>query len=695
MSSRIEEPPTTSAAFVVTPLIGGGAVDAAKTTTTTTTTTTVSEDALLALFRTESEYYPPRRGGPPDLERCGYATFRSAAATSAEAFARREEAHRRQTSEWRSRIADWCYRVVDHFQYDREAVSSSLAVLDLYVAALKEDEEEALALARARALAAPQDGDDDDDDDTTRDYSCRGCAAGDRECGVAIDARTYYLAAMASLYVTLKMRGASSLQSASSDGDPHRTSAAHRLRLRTFVDLSNGQFEAEDITRMELRLLEKLRWRVNPPTAAGFVPALLDLIPEDPLDDHRAEAAVDDGDVVMWPQQELPQQQRGQQQQRAPVIDPQIRAAARRRRSFTLHVAREIARYLTELAACSSPPPPPPPPPSASAASILPLPAASPSEVSYAAILVALEGISPRVLSPRVRRSFFVDAARLSGGALTYSSAARAMAWLRGLMDPRQLLGSAVFAEGAPREGQEGGATEGGGGDMLSQAVRAGVLDPVALCRGVPVVPEEEYSEEEEEEEEKDRFEDGRGVGARSSSPPPSRRQHQGVSPPQEDSSSSSSHHSGGSMTGRHGSATSVIEQEARLRQREEIHRAQGHGDGDRRHHHRASKRKGVDAGECDCNDDSSSCSSSYVYDDDISPKCVSRRRAVVVVTPVEGGRDGAGNRTARGVEVEISSTAEKGGGTRNHHHGHHHRRGGGGRRLSAGAAFCGSFGYN
>ena len=47
------------------------------------------------------------------------------------------------------------------------------------------------------------------------------------------------------------------------------------LRLNTLANLSRNQFSANDITRMERKILETLSWRVNPLTHVGFVSHLL------------------------------------------------------------------------------------------------------------------------------------------------------------------------------------------------------------------------------------------------------------------------------------------------------------------------------------------------------------------------------------------------------------------------------------
>ena len=63
----------------------------------------------------------------------------------------------------------------------------------------------------------------------------------DRVCFQTIDSRTFQLIAMTSLYLSMKL----------SDSDEGQYSSSRKLRLNSFVELSRGQFCADEITKME------------------------------------------------------------------------------------------------------------------------------------------------------------------------------------------------------------------------------------------------------------------------------------------------------------------------------------------------------------------------------------------------------------------------------------------------------------
>lgn len=108
-----------------------------------------------------------------------------------------------------------------------------------------------------------------------------------------LDSRTYQLAAMTSLYISIKL--------------DHYGKRLKRFKLHSFVELSRGQFVGEDIVNMENAILQTLTWRVHPPTPMTFVSYFL---------------------KVLMPHSHKP------------------------KFDLVLHVVREIARYLTELSVC-------------------------------------------------------------------------------------------------------------------------------------------------------------------------------------------------------------------------------------------------------------------------------------------------------------------------------------------------------
>jgi hypothetical protein len=127
---------------------------------------------------------------------------------------------------WRRKLCEWCYEVVDHFCFDREAVSIALNFLDRSVA--------------ERSESAP------------------------------ITRREFQLLAVTSLYMALKIHG----QTENSEG-PRR-----KLRIDAFVDLSRGVFQVDVIEAMERTILDSLSFRVNPPTCVRFVASYLSLFPK-------------------------------------------------------------------------------------------------------------------------------------------------------------------------------------------------------------------------------------------------------------------------------------------------------------------------------------------------------------------------------------------------------------------------------
>ena len=119
----------------------------------------------------------------------------------------------------RTKICEWCYRIVDFFNINREAVYYAMSYLDRFL------------------LVQHQ----------IQNY---------------IDRRTYKLAATTCLLLSLKIHH------------------PKKVELHKVVkDLSRGQFDHEDVARMELTLLPSLSWRLHPSTAASYVMILMELNP--------------------------------------------------------------------------------------------------------------------------------------------------------------------------------------------------------------------------------------------------------------------------------------------------------------------------------------------------------------------------------------------------------------------------------
>ncbi|KAL3912455.1 MAG: hypothetical protein SGILL_006874 [Bacillariaceae sp.] len=160
---------------------------------------------------------------------------------------------------------------------------------------------------------------------------------------------------MTSLYLAMK---------ASDSGEDH-SSTSRKLRLESFVDLSRGQFSADDIISMERVVLQKVQWKIYPPTPMTAVSYLLRLMPA-----HMA----------------LPYMYR-------------------KSYDLVLHVLHELSRYLTELSVCLG------------SVCI----AHTPSQVAYASILLSMELLTSSALPLDVRDNFneaVVTTSAMSGGTI-------------------------------------------------------------------------------------------------------------------------------------------------------------------------------------------------------------------------------------------------------------------------------------
>eukprot|EP00934_Nitzschia_sp_Nitz4_P005030 Nitzschia sp. Nitz4//scaffold31_size150131//74575//75657//NITZ4_002832-RA/size150131-processed-gene-0.111-mRNA-1//1//CDS//3329547671//5020//frame0 len=225
--------------------------------------------------------------------------------------------------EWRRKICQWSFKVIDHFRLDREVVSCALNIFDRYLAA--------------------------------RPHSEMGlCPC--PSCQQSVDSRGFQLIAMTSLYLAIKVNSDNSDEGVS----PHR-----RLRLNAFVELSRGQFCAQDITNMEQEMLRDLRWKVHPPSPMTIVSYLLRLMPSYSAVPYECRKSYD----------------------------------------LVLHVLHELARYLTELSVCLG-----------SACSVH-----SPAQVAYASILVSMDLLTESALPSSVKNYFneaVVRTSAMSGGTI-------------------------------------------------------------------------------------------------------------------------------------------------------------------------------------------------------------------------------------------------------------------------------------
>jgi hypothetical protein len=216
--------------------------------------------------------------------------------------------------EWRRKICQWSFRVIDHFRLDREVVTLGLNIFDRFLVAHPSSCEEN---SRSRLCSCPS-------------------------CKRSVDSRTYQLAAMTSLYLAVKLHSA---------GSEEEFNRRRRFKLCSFVELSRGQFDSQDLCAMERTILSTLKWKVNSPTPMTFVTYFL---------------------TLLMPERE--------------AMPPH----ARNNYDLVLHVLRELSRYLSELAVCLG----------------SDCTSERQSHVGFAAIMVSMDLLTYQALSAPVRDAF-------------------------------------------------------------------------------------------------------------------------------------------------------------------------------------------------------------------------------------------------------------------------------------------------
>ena len=83
--------------------------------------------------------------------------------------------------------------------------------------------------------------------------------------------KEFQLLGVTCLYLAIKIHGE---RPAAADGLQRA-----KLKIDVFVELSRGIFSRASIESAEMRVLEGLFWRLNPPTCVSFVSGLLELLP--------------------------------------------------------------------------------------------------------------------------------------------------------------------------------------------------------------------------------------------------------------------------------------------------------------------------------------------------------------------------------------------------------------------------------
>jgi hypothetical protein len=115
---------------------------------------------------------------------------------------------------WREKICEWAYQVVDHFDLNREVVSTAMSHLDRFL----------------------------------------GVYHG------TVDKNLFQLLAMTCLYLSIKL-----------NEYKHLLIPGSKSSMDTILQLSRGFFTLKEMEKMEYEVLQRLRWHVHPPTAQLFV----------------------------------------------------------------------------------------------------------------------------------------------------------------------------------------------------------------------------------------------------------------------------------------------------------------------------------------------------------------------------------------------------------------------------------------
>jgi hypothetical protein len=149
----------------------------------------------------------------------------------ADSAAARKRASKPVDADCRVKMCEWCYQVVDFCKFRRETVGIGMSYLDRY-----------LCTSKGRSALCNR--------------------------------KEYQLAAMTALYIAIKLH------------EP--------LEMETslLADLSRGCYTEMEFVEMEQFMLQALKWRVNGPTALGFVQHFLTFLPSQ-VHESVAEALFD------------------------------------------------------------------------------------------------------------------------------------------------------------------------------------------------------------------------------------------------------------------------------------------------------------------------------------------------------------------------------------------------------------------
>ena len=122
-------------------------------------------------------------------------------------------------AECRFKMVEWCYQVVDVCEFSRETVAIASSYLDRYMST-------------------------------------------DPGLSALYDRKVFQLASMTCLYMAIKIHEPEAMES------------------KIVAQLSGGTYSEQQVTDMELEILDAIQWRMNPPTALSFINNFLALLPK-------------------------------------------------------------------------------------------------------------------------------------------------------------------------------------------------------------------------------------------------------------------------------------------------------------------------------------------------------------------------------------------------------------------------------
>lgn len=158
------------------------------------------------------------------------------------------KAHSSEISDvWRRKICEWSYDIVDHFGFDREAVTISMNFMDRFIS--------------RRFSNGGHCCENESRWDTSSDE-----IDGDEHTSIGMS--YFQLLAITCLYVAIKIHGQNERY------ERNYTT----MKMSDFVALSRDMFTLRDMVEMEKCILSTLNWRLNPPTLVSFVTSFLQFL---------------------------------------------------------------------------------------------------------------------------------------------------------------------------------------------------------------------------------------------------------------------------------------------------------------------------------------------------------------------------------------------------------------------------------